>query len=173
LVRKGDLEIAALDLETIVSDVLMLIHSDAILHKVNILLQMDPAAPKVHGDKVQLQQVILNLLLNALQAMKDCPVTERQVTVRTELDSHMAIVAVRDRGEGLKDDQLEKIFQPFYTTKDNGLGLGLAISRSIVEAHGGRLWAQKNPDRGATFYFTVPSEKSVEGRVSSGLKRET
>ncbi len=163
LVRKGDLEIVALDLETIVRNVVMLIHSDAILHKVNILLEMDPGAPKVHGDKVQLQQVILNLLLNAFQAMKDCPVTERQVTVRTELDSHMAIVAVHDRGEGLKDDQLDKIFQPFYTTKDNGLGLGLAISRSIVEAHGGRLWAQNNPDRGATIYFTVPVE-AAEGK---------
>ena len=138
LVRKGDLEIAALDFETIVRDVVTLIHSDAILHKVNILLQMDPGGPTVHGDKVQLQQVILNLLLNAFQAMKDCPMTERQVTVRTELNNCMAIVAVRDRGEGLKDDQLEKIFQPFYTTKFNGLGLGLAISRSIVEAHGGK-----------------------------------
>ena len=65
-------------------------------------------------------------------------------------------IAVRDRGEGLKEDQLEKIFQPFYTTKTDGLGMGLAISRSIVEAHGGRLWAQNNPDRGATIYFTVP-----------------
>lgn len=156
LVRKGDLEIAPLDLETIVRDVVMLIHSDAILHKVNILLQMDPGAPKVCGDKVQLQQVILNLLLNAFQAMKDCPVTERQVTVRTELGSDMAIVAVRDCGEGLKDDQLEKIFQPFYTTKSDGLGMGLTISRSIIEAHGGQLWAENNADRGATFYFTVP-----------------
>ena len=79
---------------------------------------MDPDAPKVYGDKVQLQQVMLNLLLNAFQAMKDCPVSERQVTVRTEFDkAHRVIVAVRDRGEGLKDDQLEKIFQPFYTTK--------------------------------------------------------
>ncbi len=162
LVRKGDLETAPLDLETIVRDVVMLIHSDAILHKVNILLQMDPAAPIVHGDKVQLQQVILNLLLNAFQAMKDCPLIERQVTVRTELASHMAIVAVRDWGEGLKDDQLEKIFQPFYTTKNNGLGLGLAISRSIIEAHGGRLWAQNNPDRGATICFTVPVEGEKE-----------
>ena len=120
--------------------------------------------PKVHGDKVQLQQVVLNLLLNAFQAMKDCPVNERQVSVRTELhDGHQVIVAVSDRGEGLKDGQLDKIFQPFYTTKENGLGLGLAISRSIVEAHGGRLWAQNNPDRGATICFTVPVEKSVEG----------
>ena len=157
LIRKRDLEIAALDLETIVRDVVMLIHSDAILHNVNVLLQIDPGAPKVHGDKVQLQQVVLNLLLNAFQAMKDCPVTERQVTVRTELDDgHKVIVAVSDRGEGLKDDQLEKIFQPFYTTKNDGLGLGLSISRSIVEAHGGRLWAQNNPDRGVTIYFTVP-----------------
>jgi len=168
LVRKRNLEIAALDLETIVRDVVMLIHSDAILHNVNILLQMDPGAPKVHGDKVQLQQVVLNLLLNAFQAMKDCPVTERQVTVRTELDDgHKVIVAVSDRGEGLKDDQLDKIFQPFYTTKENGLGLGLAISRSIVEAHGGRLWAQNNPDRGATICFTVPLEKSVERQAGS------
>ncbi len=164
LVRKGDLEIGALDFETIVRDVVMLIHSDAILHNVSILVQMDPAAPKVQGDKVQLQQVVLNLLLNAFQAMKDCPVNERHVTVRTELDDgHKLIVAVRDRGEGLKDDQLEKIFEPFYTTKNNGLGLGLAISRSIVEAHGGQLWAQNNPDRGATFYFTVPVE-AAEGK---------
>ncbi len=159
LVRKGDLEIAALDLETIMRDVVTLIHSDAILHKVSIVLQMDPGGPRVQGDKVQLQQVMLNLLLNAFQAMKDCPMTERQVTVRTELNNSMAIVAVHDSGEGLKDDQLEKIFQPFYTTKFNGLGLGLAISRSIVEAHGGQLWAQNNPDRGATVYFTMPLEE--------------
>jgi two-component system, LuxR family, sensor kinase FixL len=117
---------------------------------------MDPGAPKVRGDKVQLQQVVLNLLLNAFQAMKDRPVNERQVAVRTELDGNGVIVTVRDSGEGLKDDQLEKIFQPFYTTKENGLGLGLAISQSIVEAHGGRLWAENNPDRGATIYFGVP-----------------
>ena len=161
LVRKGDLELVALDLETIVRDVIMLIHSDAILHNVNIVLQIDPGLPKVYGDKVQLQQVMLNLLLNAFQAMKDCPVNDRQVTVRTELDGgHKLIVAVRDPGEGLKEDQLEKMFQPFYTTKNNGLGLGLAISRSIVEAHGGRLWAQNNSDRGATIMFTVPFGES-------------
>ena len=157
LVRKGNFEIAPLDLETILRDVVMLIHSDAILHNVNIVLQVDPGARRVYGDKVQLQQVLLNLLLNAFQAMKVCPMNERQVTVRTEPSKgHKVMIAVRDCGEGLKSDQLEKIFQPFYTTKDNGLGLGLAISRSIVEAHGGRLWAQNNPERGATICFTVP-----------------
>jgi PAS domain S-box-containing protein len=157
LVKKGSFEIAPLDLDTILRDVVMLIHSDAILHNVNIVLQVDPGARRVYGDKVQLQQVLLNLLLNAFQAMKFCPLNERQVTVRTEPSKGQKVmIAVRDCGEGLKSDQLDKIFQPFYTTKDNGLGLGLAISRSIVEAHGGRLWAQNNPGRGATICFTVP-----------------
>src|SRR4030095_126789 len=139
---KGDLKVAMLDLPALVRDVVLLIHSDAVLHNVNVLLEVNSAAPQIRGDKVQLQQVILNLLLNAFQAMKDCPVNERQVTIRTELgDDHIAIVAVHDRGVGLGGDELEKIFQPFYTTKDNGLGMGLAISRSIVEAHGGRRWA--------------------------------
>ena len=155
--EKGNFEIAPLDLETILRDVVMLIHSDAVLHNVNIVLQVDPDARRIYGDKVQLQQVLLNLLLNAFQAMKGCPMNDRQVTVRTEPSKdHQVMIAVRDCGEGLKGDQLEKMFQPFYTTKDNGLGLGLAISRSIVEAHGGRLWAQKNPERGATICFTVP-----------------
>lgn len=157
LVRNGNIEIAPLDLETILRDVVKLIHTDAILHNVNVVLQVDPGARRVYGDKVQFQQVLLNLLLNAFQAMKLCPMNERQVTVRTgPSKDHKVMIAVRDCGEGLKSDQLDKIFQPFYTTKDNGLGLGLAISRSIVEAHGGRLWAQNNPDRGATICFTVP-----------------
>jgi two-component system sensor kinase FixL len=157
MVRKGNFEIAQLDLETILRDVVKLIHTDAILHNVNVVLQVDPGARRVYGDKVQLQQVLLNLLLNAFQAMKLCPMNERQVTVRTgPSKDHNVMIAVRDSGEGLKNDQLDKIFQPFYTTKDNGLGLGLAISRSIVEAHGGRLWAQNNAERGATISFTVP-----------------
>jgi len=157
LVRKGNFEIAPLDLETILRDVVKLIHTDAILHNVNVVLQVDPGARRVYGDKVQLQQVLLNLLLNAFQAMKVCPMNERRVTVRTEPNKdHNVMIAVRDCGQGLKSDQLDKIFEPFYTTKDNGLGLGLAISRSIVEAHGGKLWAQNNPERGATIYFTVP-----------------
>jgi two-component system sensor kinase FixL len=106
-------------------------------------------------------------LLNAFDAMRDCPVNERRVVLQAERDGErMTKVAVRDRGPGLRGDKIDKIFQPFYTTKRDGLGMGLSISRSIIEAHGGRLWAENNPDRGATFYFTVPVGGSVEGRVT-------
>jgi two-component system, LuxR family, sensor kinase FixL len=91
--------------------------------------------------------------------MKDCPANERQVRVLADRDGpSMVRVAVCDCGIGLTGDNLEKVFQPFYTTKRDGLGMGLSICRSIVEAHGGRLWARNNPDRGATFYFTLPVE---------------
>ena len=165
LVKKGELEVTALDLGGVVRDVMLLIHSDAVLHNVSVSLELDAGLPKVRADKVQLQQVILNLLLNAFHAMKDCPLDGRRVVLRTEPDGdHRVSVAVRDRGVGLRSDELDKIFQPFYTTKSDGLGMGLAISRSIIEAHGGRLWAENNSDRGATFYFTVPAEKWDEGR---------
>ena len=162
LVRKGSLETTELDLAAIVQDVVQLLHSDAILHNVHIALEMAADAPTILGDRIQLQQVMLNLVLNAFQAMKDAPVNERQVTLWSRYDKgHAMTIAVRDRGVGLGEAQLEKMFQPFYTTKSEGLGMGLAISRSIIEAHGGRLWAQNNPDRGATVYFTVPVARSV------------
>jgi two-component system sensor kinase FixL len=116
----------------------------------------------VLADKIELQQVALNLLLNAFDAMRDRPVSERQVILRVEADGAETVrVGVHDRGTGLSGEQLEKIFEPFYTTKRDGLGMGLSISRSIVEAHGGRLWAENNKDRGATFYFTTPTEKGT------------
>ena len=158
LVKKGQLEVASLELAELVRDVVPLIHSDAVLHNVNIVIETASGLPKIQGDRVQLQQVILNLLLNAFQSMKDSPTNDRRVTARCRLgnDGHTVVFAVRDRGAGLKEDQLEKMFQPFYTTKSDGLGMGLAISRSIIEAHGGRLWAENNSDRGATLYFAVP-----------------
>jgi two-component system, LuxR family, sensor kinase FixL len=145
-----------------------LLHSDAILQGVRILLEVKPGL-LVRGDKVQLQQVVLNLLLNAFDAMKDCPANEREVKVRAETtESGLLRLAVRDRGAGLNGDHLDKVFQPFYTTKRDGLGMGLSISRSIIDAHGGRLWAENNPDRGATFYCTLPV--GVEGRKSVGVE---
>jgi len=165
LVKKEQLAFAPLDLTGVIRDVAALIHSDAILHGVRILLELNPGLPPVRGDKVQLQQVVLNLLLNAFEAMRDSPANERVVAVRVQLEGVLTVrVSVRDSGTGLTGDKLDKIFQPFYTTKRDGLGMGLSISRSIIEAHGGRLWVENNPDRGATFYFTVPAAGGVEGR---------
>jgi two-component system sensor kinase FixL len=100
--------------------------------------------------------------------VKDAPAAEREVVVRAETNGAGAVeVAVRDSGAGLTSDNLDKIFQPFFTTKREGLGMGLSISRSIIEAHGGRLWAENNDGRGATFHFTIPVAGRVEGRGSS------
>ena len=164
LVKKEDLAFVDLDLAGVIRDVMQLVHSDAILRNVRVSLESSSKLPLVRGDRVQLQQVVLNLLLNAFDATKDTPVVEREVVVRAEMNgAGMVEVAVRDHGVGLTSDKLDKVFQPFYTTKRDGLGMGLSISRSIIEAHGGRLWAENNTDRGATFYFTVPVERSVEG----------
>jgi PAS domain S-box-containing protein len=171
MVKKERLDFAPLILANVIEDVVVLLHSDAILHNVRVLVEFDAELPRVRGDRIQLQQVVMNLLLNAFDAMKDCPVHERVVIVRGELDGADSVkVAVCDRGIGLGSEQqkVEQMFQPFYTTKRDGLGMGLSISRSIIEAHGGRLWADNNPHRGATFFFTASVEKSVEGERSSG-----
>jgi PAS domain S-box-containing protein len=158
LVKKEEVEFVPVDLENLIDDVMMLVRSDAVLHNVQISFEASSGLPPVRGDRVQLQQVVLNLLVNAFDAVKDCPVHDRQVIVRVEREiARMLKATVRDRGTGLSGDTLDKIFQPFYTTRRDGLGMGLAICRSIVEAHGGRLWAENNPDRGATFCFTIPA----------------
>jgi PAS domain S-box-containing protein len=160
LVKKQPPEFTALDLGAILHEVVHLVHTDAILRASEIALTVAPGLPPVWGDRVELQQVALNLLLNALEAMKERPVEGRQVLVQVEADGpRMVKVAVRDRGTGL-GDEIERVFRPFHTTKPDGLGVGLSISRSIVEAHGGRLWAENNPDRGATFSFTIPAARA-------------
>ena len=175
LVKKEEPEFAPLDLATLIRDVVVLLHSDAILRSVKIALELDDDLPPVRGDKVQLQQVILNLMLNAFDAMKDCAAAEREVRLRvTREDTSLIQAGVSDRGTGLSRDKLDKIFQPFYTTKREGLGMGLSICRSIIEAHGGRLWAENNSDDGATFYFTVPvAEKAADQKYSIGPKEST
>ncbi len=167
LVKKEKLTFAAIDLAAIIGDVLALLRSDAGLRNVEAHYRHGYAPSLARGNKVQLQQVLLNLFLNAFEAVKDSPVGARQVSATLESDAPgMVKVAVIDSGHGLSGDMLETIFEPFFTTKREGLGMGLCISRTIVEAHGGRLWAENNDGEGATFYFTVPVEKSVEGRVS-------
>jgi PAS domain S-box-containing protein len=166
MVKKDDLKFSTLDLAALISEVLLLVHSDAVMHNVRVSLQLDAGLPPVRGDKVQFQQVMLNLLMNAFDAMRSRTPGERAVLVKAELDGAEGVkVSVGDSGIGLASDEIDKIFQPFFTTKREGLGMGLSISRSIIEAHGGRLWAENNPDRGAMFCFTVPIETSDEGRM--------
>jgi two-component system, LuxR family, sensor kinase FixL len=142
----------------------MLVHSDASLQNVRIALELPKDLPPVRGDRVQLEQVLLNILLNAFDAMKECTATVREVKLQAQLDgAHLIQVAVRDCGPGLSGDKLDKIFQPFYTTKGEGLGMGLSICRSIIQAHGGRLWAENNPESGSTFFFTLPVETNGRG----------
>ncbi|WP_279387620.1 PAS domain-containing sensor histidine kinase [Paraburkholderia kirstenboschensis] len=159
LVRKGEREVAPLKPATVVRDVLLLLRSDAIARGVRMSLHVDGNVPEVFGDRVQLQQVLLNLLLNAFDAMNDLPASSRMVTVVVTVESPLVVrVAVRDCGTGLPSGERSgMIFKPFFSSKRDGLGLGLSISRSIIELHGGRLWAENNPERGATFCFTLPA----------------
>jgi signal transduction histidine kinase len=157
LLTKGNLEFAALDINEVVSEVARLVSGDAVLRAVSIRLDLAPRLPPVWGDRVQLQQVILNLVLNGLDAIRESASGEQTLVLWTAGEDSAAVrVGVRDSGTGLDEADLDHIFQAFYTTKADGLGMGLAIARSIVEAHGGRLTARNNPEGGATFSFAVP-----------------
>ena len=156
LVKKEELDFAPINIVSVINDVVQLVHSDGILRNIRVQIECQDGLPRVRGDRVQLQQVVLNLLINAFDAMKEAIATERNVKVQAKTNGADTVeVSVRDHGTGLTSDELARIFQPFYTTKREGLGMGLPISRSIIEAHGGRLWAENNADRGATFHFTV------------------
>ncbi|MGF6721200.1 two-component system sensor kinase FixL [Paraburkholderia sp. GAS41] len=159
VVKKGDLEVALLDLTAVIRDVIHLVQSDAIVRGTHVTLDLEGDLPGVRGDKVQLQQVMLNLLLNAFDAMKDVPAPDRVVAVTLRSHSNDTVcISVRDGGCGLTADKLDKIFKPFFTSKPQGLGLGLSISRTIIDMHRGRLWAEDNLDGGATFHITLPVE---------------
>src|ERR1051325_9383807 len=158
LVRKENVEAAQVDLPMVVREVALLLHSDAILHDVRLRFDIPNEFSPVRGDRVHLQQVVLNLLLNAFDAMKDVPANEREIHLWVAAEDDEGLrVGVSDCGTGVPGEILERVFEPFYTTKGEGLGMGLTISRSIIELHGGRLWAECNaPKPGMTFCFTVP-----------------
>jgi len=160
--KKGQLEFSTLDVGELVSQVARLVSSDAIIRNVVIRLDLAIGLPPVGGDRVQLQQVVLNLLMNGLDAMRETDAGERTLVLRTFMASPASVVvAVTDSGVGIKEANLEQVFHAFYTTKPDGLGMGLAIARSIVEAHGGQLDARSNPEGGTTFSFTLPTIKGA------------
>ena len=157
LLRKGDSQFRLLDVNALIRDVAKLLSTDAMIRNVVVTLELDPKPALVSGDGVQLQQVVLNLLLNAMEAMAECAVQGRTLTVRTEhADTETVHVSVRDAGTGLRQETLGQVFQPFYTTKPSGMGMGLAIAKSIVDAHGGLIWVTNNATTGATFHFSLP-----------------
>jgi two-component system sensor kinase FixL len=155
-------QLANLDVGGLLRDVALLVHGDAVARGIHVSHVIDDGLPPVRGDKVQLQQVLLNLLLNAFDAVSECGASDRVVALFARPDGEGRVrIAVRDRGHGQTADKLECIFKPFVTSKPQGLGLGLSISRSIVQIHGGRLWAENNFDQGMTFYVALPASRDA------------
>jgi signal transduction histidine kinase len=158
LLRKGEFNPTELDVNDMVDEVVGLVRGEMILQNVSLTLELSPRLCPVHGDRVQLQQVLLNLMVNALDAMKEASGGNRRVVVRSAASGADSVeVSVEDSGVGVPADKLERIFEPFVTTKAHGMGLGLAICRSIIQAHGGRIGSSNNSGRGATFWFTLPA----------------
>jgi two-component system sensor kinase FixL len=161
LLKKEETKYQSLDLNEIVTDVLRLTHSDLLTRNVNVNTKLEKTLPRINGDLVQLQQVMLNLIMNACEAMTTNSTSDRALTVSTELNENNQVsFAIEDTGPGIHPELIDRIFEPFVTTKQQGLGLGLSISRSILSAHNGSLLARNNDGQGATFYMVLPAEKS-------------
>jgi PAS domain S-box-containing protein len=154
------------DLNEAVSDVIALTRNEALKHGVDVQTWLGKDALCVEGDRVQLQQVILNLIMNAIEAMSGAGDGPRELQVSAEADAAGGVlVTVRDSGPGLDPKSMARVFEAFYTTKPEGMGMGLAICRSIVEKHGGRLWVSANEPRGAVFQLTLPTQEAEAGRA--------
>jgi two-component system, LuxR family, sensor kinase FixL len=156
LLKKDTTRFGPLDVNEVIREVVALTQTDALIRHQPIELSLAPDLPPVRGDRVQLQQVLLNLVLNGMEAMGAAAPAARRLDIQTLRAGPAVHVGVHDQGPGIPPDKLETVFESFFTTKASGLGLGLAISRSIVEAHGGRIWAANHPECGATFWFSVP-----------------
>jgi C4-dicarboxylate-specific signal transduction histidine kinase len=158
LMQKAPTRTDSVDLNEAVREVLELTHGEALKHGVSARTQLAVGLPLIEGDRVQLQQVILNLILNAIQAMGAVTNGTREVLITTsQTEPNAVCLGVRDTGPGLSAETLPHLFEPFYTTKPDGMGMGLSICRSIIEAHGGRLWATRCEPRGALFQFAIPA----------------
>jgi len=144
------------DVNELVREMIVLLRSEANRYSISIRTELAEHLPKIMADRVQLQQVFMNLMLNGIDAMKETSAGS-ELTIKSEADDGQLLISVGDTGVGLSPEQTDQIFRAFFTTKDNGTGMGLPISRSIVESHGGRLWAVGNSGRGATFQFTLPA----------------
>jgi C4-dicarboxylate-specific signal transduction histidine kinase len=158
LFEKDTLQPELVDLNEIIREMMRLLHSEATQFAVSVRADLFADLPQVMGDRVQLQQVLMNLMMNSIDAMKDVDGT-RELTIQSQRgEDGQVLISVSDTGVGLPPHQADRLFHAFFTTKTHGTGMGLRISRSIVESHGGRLWAADNSPRGASFYLTLPAK---------------
>jgi C4-dicarboxylate-specific signal transduction histidine kinase len=155
LFKKDVLRRELVDLSELVREMIVLLRSEANRYSISIRSELAEDLPKVLADRVQLQQVFMNLMLNGIEAMKEMD-NGSELAIKSEIEHGQLVISVSDTGVGLRPEQADDIFRAFFTTKEKGTGMGLPISRSIVESHGGRLWVTPNPGRGATFHFTLP-----------------
>ncbi len=159
LYQKGSSQQETIEVNEVIGEMVVMLRNEADRHSVRISTDLAGELPKVMADRVQLQQVLMNLMLNGIEAMLD---TSGELSIKSKLaDDGQLLISVTDTGVGLPTENADHVFNPFFTTKSQGTGLGLAISRSIVESHGGRIWANGNSGRGATFFFTLPSRLAV------------
>ena len=165
-IKEGESHFDALALETVTRHALELGRSSLELWGVDAHTQVAPNLPRVRGDRVQLLQVLLNLVFNACESMSQIPIAERRLQLRVNrVGQEHVEVSVADRGGGLPAGGEDRVFEPFFTTKDEGLGLGLPIGRSIANTHGGRLWGENNLRGGATFHLVLPTDRPHDGRA--------
>jgi PAS domain S-box-containing protein len=155
--KKSSTTLEPIDPNAIIGEVVGLMNSNAVGRNVMVVTDPDPNLPLVRGDRIQLQQVVMNLMLNAFEAMEELPRASRRIRMRTFLKESAITVAVSDTGCGVAAGDIEKIFNPYHTSKPQGMGMGLAICRGIIHRHQGRIWVENNGDGGATFYFTLPA----------------
>jgi PAS domain S-box-containing protein len=157
LANKADIEKAPLDINDVVREVITLVQRELFSHRVSVRMVLAPALPMIMGDRVQLQQVIINLVMNGIEAMQSVTDRPRELAIRSREDEpQQVLLSVTDCGVGISAEDADRLFTAFFTTKSSGMGMGLSICRTIMEAHGGRLWATANIPHGATFQFTLP-----------------
>ena len=166
LVNKTDIEMTSLNINDVVGEVVAVVRHELASHQVSLKMELAPVLPMILGDRVQLQQVIINLVMNSIEAMQ--PVTDRQreLVIRSRLDdTQQVLVSVTDCGVGISAENTDRMFNAFFTTKSSGMGMGLSICRSIMEVHGGRLWATAGTPYGATFQFILPMKADTASDV--------
>jgi PAS domain S-box-containing protein len=156
--KKGMSERELIDVNEVIREMIVILRSEAMRCSISLRTELSGDLPQVMGDRVQLQQVLMNLMINSIEAMKDVDGTRELAIKSQRVDNEHVLVSVSDNGVGLPPHQTDQIFNAFFTTKPHGTGMGLRISRSIIESHGGRLWAADNSPRGASFYLTLPAK---------------